>query len=601
MTDEHYNQPAQGTENWDDPLNENFSDLGVEVANEVATWSDLPATTEVSQSSDGQWPVYRVEADDVFVRVTDSAQEIVGGLGSTDHKLPEQHVEKLSADETQSATPVEPDYEQGSRHTQLGAHANPVSPNIHYHGAQSRGNFRVRFQNGDTLVANQANSPFTVYRSTDRGDTWTQKGDLNSRPNDALVELSTGTLIAVLDDQTVQRSTDGGSTWTQVDTLNQSDGQVRPNGITETPNGTVLYGEYGNTSGDTYRIRRSADDGQTWTTVRSESISGGSAQFHSVMVDPHDTGKIVAFVDEVYRTLLSTDDGQTWTELWADDRAKPLNYMFFENSIGWAQDRGTNNGWVRRLSRSDFYNGNLGQLEHIARPTKDVAPYEAWRVDHDMWLLSYAAGDRNNDDSSEPVAPMFWAVWEDGRRAAPLGLFSPADQKLGVPSGKVEVPTQKFDSHANSRTYLSVDDSQWSRSSVPITVTLGGGVGNQMTNSLMDAIIPYEGRVQGADSGGSVHNILRWAQNLVLRNPQAPNTPEILLRDDDEIWFRRDGSITMVYDDVWLNLYGNGVKDIRKGGSSAPGLRFLDGAGFFVDNNGEIVARDEAGNETIIT
>lgn len=99
MTDDHYNQPAQGTENWDEPLNENFADLGVEVANEVATWNDLPATTDVTQSSDGQWPVYRVDADDVFVRVTDSAKEIVGGLGSADHPLPESHHESLQTEQ----------------------------------------------------------------------------------------------------------------------------------------------------------------------------------------------------------------------------------------------------------------------------------------------------------------------------------------------------------------------------------------------------------------------------------------------------------------------------------------------------------------------
>ena len=99
MTDDHYNKPAQGTEDWDVPLNENFADLGIEVANEVATWADLPATTEVTQSSDGQWPVYRVAADEVFVRVTDSAQEIIGGLGSADNPLPEQHVQELSAEE----------------------------------------------------------------------------------------------------------------------------------------------------------------------------------------------------------------------------------------------------------------------------------------------------------------------------------------------------------------------------------------------------------------------------------------------------------------------------------------------------------------------
>ncbi|MBB6646611.1 hypothetical protein [Halobellus ruber] len=94
-----FNQPSEGTDNWHAPLNENFNDLGIEVINEVPTWSDLPATGEVSKSTSGQWPVYRVGADNVFVRVTDSAQEIVGGLGSANRPVPEQHVEKLSVND----------------------------------------------------------------------------------------------------------------------------------------------------------------------------------------------------------------------------------------------------------------------------------------------------------------------------------------------------------------------------------------------------------------------------------------------------------------------------------------------------------------------
>ncbi len=99
MTDEHYNQPAQGTENWDEPLNENFADLGVEVANEVATWSDLPATSEVTQSSDGQWPVYRVEADDVFAGSPTRRRRSSAASGVRIIRSPESHHEAINTDD----------------------------------------------------------------------------------------------------------------------------------------------------------------------------------------------------------------------------------------------------------------------------------------------------------------------------------------------------------------------------------------------------------------------------------------------------------------------------------------------------------------------
>lgn len=96
MTDDHYNTPEKGTEDWHAPLNENFADLGIEVATEVQTWSDLPATDKVTRSSDGQWPVYRIAEDSVYVRVTDNSKEIVGGIGSTGHPLPESHHETIN-------------------------------------------------------------------------------------------------------------------------------------------------------------------------------------------------------------------------------------------------------------------------------------------------------------------------------------------------------------------------------------------------------------------------------------------------------------------------------------------------------------------------
>lgn len=96
-----YNQPDRGAENWDVPLNENFEDLSIEVVEEVATWSELPAAGETTQSSNGQWPVYRVAADNVFVKVDDTSQSIIGGLGSANRPLPPSYFEKIVATDSQ--------------------------------------------------------------------------------------------------------------------------------------------------------------------------------------------------------------------------------------------------------------------------------------------------------------------------------------------------------------------------------------------------------------------------------------------------------------------------------------------------------------------
>lgn len=94
MTD-RYNQPDDGVTNWSDPVNENFADLGVEVADEVATWDDLPTATGKT-SSNGNPKVYRVAADDVFVADGGSSWNIVGGNGSDAHPLPSIHTAELN-------------------------------------------------------------------------------------------------------------------------------------------------------------------------------------------------------------------------------------------------------------------------------------------------------------------------------------------------------------------------------------------------------------------------------------------------------------------------------------------------------------------------
>ena len=65
---------------------------------EVATRADLPATTGVSQSSNGEWPVYLVDADSVFIQVTDTAKNIVSGLGRLARLLPPSHPEAVSTE-----------------------------------------------------------------------------------------------------------------------------------------------------------------------------------------------------------------------------------------------------------------------------------------------------------------------------------------------------------------------------------------------------------------------------------------------------------------------------------------------------------------------
>lgn len=97
-----YNQPTEGTKNWDEPLNENFADLGVEVTNEVATFSDLPDPTGET-SSRGLPRRYLVRENRIVYRDTGESWEAVAGLGSETAPVPGTgHFENLDTESLSS-------------------------------------------------------------------------------------------------------------------------------------------------------------------------------------------------------------------------------------------------------------------------------------------------------------------------------------------------------------------------------------------------------------------------------------------------------------------------------------------------------------------
>jgi hypothetical protein len=95
---ERYNQPKKGAVNWHRPLNHNFADLGLEVTNEVATFSDLPDPTGET-SSNGIPRTYLVRESRVVYRDGGGSWEVVAGLGSEGSPVPgTSHFERVRAD-----------------------------------------------------------------------------------------------------------------------------------------------------------------------------------------------------------------------------------------------------------------------------------------------------------------------------------------------------------------------------------------------------------------------------------------------------------------------------------------------------------------------
>lgn len=100
---DRFNQPTEGASDWHLPTNQNFADLGIEVADVVETWDDLPQPSGRT-SSNGNPNVYRVSADRLFVADTGDSWTIIGGLGSESNPLPSVNTERLEADAVSSST-----------------------------------------------------------------------------------------------------------------------------------------------------------------------------------------------------------------------------------------------------------------------------------------------------------------------------------------------------------------------------------------------------------------------------------------------------------------------------------------------------------------
>lgn len=97
-----FNQPSSGITNWHTPLNQNFADLGIEVADEVATWSDLPAPSGETSSYNNPRTYYVREAR-LYVADAGDSWRILAGLGSGTHPLPYLNANTVSVTDPPSA------------------------------------------------------------------------------------------------------------------------------------------------------------------------------------------------------------------------------------------------------------------------------------------------------------------------------------------------------------------------------------------------------------------------------------------------------------------------------------------------------------------
>lgn len=255
--------------------------------------------------------------------------------------------------------------------------------------------------------------------SADWGKTWTTLGQLPCGPS-SVVRLTSGTFLVfeatapAQPDQNprVFRSADNGATWTHVHTM-QFPPFVHGAGVCEGTDGSVIVTEYGNVNNKNYRAYRSTDDGQTYTvTLESPLVASGGdvGHIHSVVYDPYEQCHVL-FMDlantatagpRIYR---SDDNGATWTLIGEATGANTPNWvmpMFFPDYIAWGTDN-ERNGLIGRISRADFYAGNLTATQDVAIINlKSI--YYSFPIREGVWIITVA---------SETIMPQ-WAPGSPG-------------------------------------------------------------------------------------------------------------------------------------------------------------------------------------------
>ena len=231
-----------------------------------------------------------------------------------------------------------------------------------------------------------------VYRSTDRGNTWTHLGLEDTRhigrvrihPNnpDIVYVAALGHAFGPNKQRGVFRTTDGGKTWENVLFKSENAGAVDLS--MDPSNPRILYASIWQVRRNFWNLEnggpesglyRSTDGGDTWTEITNNpGMPGGIKGRIGVAVSPAKSGRVWASVDAedcgVYR---SDDGGDTW-ELLTGERDLQGRPWYYSHIFADPQDAET--AWIMNFKAWKSVDGGRNFSE-IGIPHGD---------NHDIWI-----------------------------------------------------------------------------------------------------------------------------------------------------------------------------------------------------------------------
>ena len=255
-----------------------------------------------------------------------------------------------------------------------------------------------------TCSATGALSGAGVFRSTDRGLTWTRV--LSTNVEDILFVPGTNTVYAGLIGSGVSKSTDGGATWTSVSTgLNASGSRLRLALSPSDPN--TLYALTGSNT-NVSRLHQTVNGGTSWTQKNAAACEGQCSYNLTLAVHPTDPSTVLVGTIRHHR---ATDAGATLTPMtstWGKSQkvhqdTHVVRYSATNPNRFWVGTDGglwrTDDGGVSYVNMNA--NLNITQFYDIAVHPADVNIVFGGAQDNGsssrrtslQWNLTFASGD----------------------------------------------------------------------------------------------------------------------------------------------------------------------------------------------------------------
>ncbi len=275
-------------------------------------------------------------------------------------------------------------------------------------------------------------SPTTLYmaanklfKSTDRGNTWTEISDDLTRNEDrnqfkvmgkywpssavakdvstsqwgtvvSLAEspLKQGLLFAGTDDGVIQVTDDDGKTWTKTTSFPGMPeytlvSDIFPSNFDE----NVVFATFNNTKSDDFKpyVLKSSDKGKTWTSIAGNLPENGPVW--SIMQDP--AKKDLLFVGTEFSFFFSEDAGKTWVKLAGGLPSIPVRDMTIQKD--W------NDIAIATFGRGFYILDDYTPLQHVSAKTLDDTAGIIFPVRDALMYIQ--KGDRYGEGSAVYHAP----------------------------------------------------------------------------------------------------------------------------------------------------------------------------------------------------